>query len=253
MLSIAYRVAVRNLLNIVRIPGNVITVVGLPVLALVILSGAFDRVTTLPGFPASQSITWVTPYAVALGAIFAGLGSAFNVQRDIADGFMDRLLITPASRAALVLGEILGTIGRALIQLVAVLAVAFTAGLRMPAGPVALAPVLLLSVGVAIWSGMWGLAVMYQLKSSQGLGVVTVGIFAVGLLSTGLTPLSFQLPWLRVIATVNPLTPMLATGRQGFVGQLSWHQTVPGVLVLVGVTAVLGLWAAAGIRRLVSA
>jgi ABC-2 type transport system permease protein len=249
-MRIVWRIAARNLLNIVRIPGNVITVVGLPVLTLVMFSGAFGRITALHGFPTTQSITWVTPFAVALGAIFAGLGSAFNAQRDIENGFMDRLLVTPASRTALILGEVVGSIGRALIQLAAVLVVAFPAGLRMPAGPVALVPLLLLSAGLATWSGLWGLAVMYRMKSAQALGLVTAGVFVIGLLSTGLTPLTYQLGWLHAIASVNPLTQVLAAGRQGFLGPISWHQTGPGLLALVAVAAVLALWAALGIRSL---
>jgi ABC-2 type transport system permease protein len=249
-MSIVWRVAARNLLNIVRIPGNVITVVGLPVLMLVVLSGAFDRITAIPGFPTTQPVAWVTPYAVALGAIFAGLGSAFNVQRDMANGFMDRLLITPASRACLLLGEVAGSIGRALIQLVAVLAVALAAGLRMPAGPVAVVPLVLLSAGVATWSGLCGLAVMYRMKSAQALGLVTGVLLVVGLLTTGLAPLRYQLGWLRAVARVNPLTAVLATGRQGFTGPLSWHETWPGVLALAAVTAVLGLLAAYGLQSL---
>ena len=43
---------------------------------------------------------------------------------------------------------------------------------------------------------------------------------------------------------------MLATGRQGFIGSLSWHQTGPGLLALVAVSAILGLFAARGIRGL---
>jgi len=251
-MAVIWRIALRNVLNIVRIPGNWITVIGLPVLTLVIFSGAFDGITSIPGFPTRHAITWVTPFAVALGAVFAGLGSAFNAQRDIENGFMDRLLLTPAPRALLILGEVAGTIGRALIQLIFVLAVAIPAGLRMPAGPVALLPLVLLSAGVATWSGLWGLAVMHRLKTAQGLGVVTGVVFVVGLLSTGLTPLTYQFGWLHAIARANPLTPVLATGRQGFLGHLNWHDTGPGLVALAVGTAVLAAWAAYGIRRLAS-
>jgi ABC-2 type transport system permease protein len=252
-LSVIGRVAARNLLNIVRIPGNVITVVGLPVLTLVIFSGAFDRITAVAGFPTNQSITWMTPYAAALGAIFAGLGSAFNVQRDIANGFMDRLLVTPAPRACLILGEVAGSVGRALIQLAALLAVAVPAGLRMPAGPVALVPLVFLSAGVATWSGLCGLALMYLLRSAQALGAVTAILLLVAVLSTGLAPLKYQLGWLRAVARVNPLTPVLAGGRQGFLGPLTWGQTEPALLALVAVTAVLGVAASFGMRTLSAA
>ena len=158
--------------------------------------------------------------------------------------------MTPASRTSLILGEVAESIGRALIQLAAVLAVAIPAGLRMAAGPVALVPLVLVSAGLATWSGLWGLAVMYRMKSAQALGLVTAGVFGIGLLSTGLTPLTYQFGWLRAVATVNPLTPVLATGRQGFVGPLSWQQTRPGLLALVTVSALLGLLAAYGIRGL---
>jgi ABC-2 type transport system permease protein len=91
---------------------------------------------------------------------------------------------------------------------------------------------------------------MYRLRSAQALGLVTVGVFGISVLSTGLAPLTYQSGWLRAVATVNPLTPVLATGRQGFIGPVSWQQTEPGLLAVAGVTVVLSLWAASGMRSL---
>jgi ABC-type multidrug transport system permease subunit len=110
-----------------------------------------------------------------------------------------------------------------------------------------------LSAGVATWSGLCGLALMYLLRSAQALGAVTAILLLVAVLSTGLAPLKYQLGWLRGVARVNPLTPVLAGGRQGFLGPLTWGQTEPALLALVAVTAVLGVAASFGMRTLSAA
>ncbi len=250
-LRVCYLVGRRNVLNVARIPGNVVTVVGLPVLVLIMFSGAFAGLTALPGFPARDSLTWVTPYAVAMGAVFTGLGSAFNVARDVANGFMTRLLVSAAPQSSLILGEVAGSIGRALLQLAAVLVIALPAGLSMPGGAAASVALLLLaSAGIATWSGLLALAIMYRLRSAQAIGLVSAVVLAVGLLSTGSVPLSYQSGWLHMIARLNPLTEVLGMSRQGFVGPVTRGGTWPGVVVLAAVTLALLPLAWTGLRRL---
>lgn len=240
----------RNLTNVVRIPGNVVTVVGLPILVLVMFAGAFDSLTRLPGFPTRDSLRWVLPQATLIGAAFTGLGAASNLQRDIAGGFIDRLAGSPSPWTALLLGEVVGSIGRAYLQFAAVLAVAAPAGFGLGGSVVGLALLALASAGVATWSALWALGLMSRLHSAQGLGLVTTGIFAVSLLSTGQIPLAYQAGWLHAVARVNPLTPVFTMGRQGLAGGVTWGDTWPGLAALVVVTMLLALLAATGLRRL---
>jgi len=246
---VAWLIARRNVLNVFRIPGNVITVVGLPVLVLIMFGGAFSRMAVLAGYPPGDPIGWVTPFAVVLGAAFTGLGSAYDVARDVPTGFMDRLLASPASRAALVTGEVLGSVGRAWLQLAAVLVIALPAGVSLHDMGGAIPLLLLASAGVAAWSGLWALAVLYRLPSAQSIGLATIGIFAASMLATGQVPVRYQAFWLSAITKVNPMTPVLKMSRQGFLGPVTWSGTWPGLLALTLTAVVLALLTWASLRR----
>jgi ABC-2 type transport system permease protein len=251
VIRVTFQIARRNVLNVFRIPGNVITVIGLPVLVLIMFSGAFGGTLSLPGFPAHNSLSWVTPYAVLVGAAFAGLGSAYNVARDVEGGLMDRLLLAPVTRAALVLGEIVGTVGRAWMQLAAVLVIAIPAGATIHGSvPASIGLLALTPAGVATWSGLWALAVMYRIPAAQSIGLVTTGIFAVSMLTTGQVPVRYQAGWLSAVARVNPMTPVLAMSREGFVSQLRFAGSWPGLLALAITVAVLTLLTWSSLRRL---
>ncbi|MEO3786723.1 ABC transporter permease [Actinocorallia sp. B10E7] len=250
--QVALLVAARNLKNIVRIRGNAVTVIALPVLVLVVFAGAFNEVTRAPGFPPVDAVTWTTPFAVAMGALFVGLGSAFNVQRDLAGGFMDRMLLAPGSRGMLVTGEVLGSVGRALLQVAVILAVAVPCGLDLPGGPGALGLLVLAAVGLATWSGLWSLTLMYWMRSAQAIGLVTLGIFATGLMSTGQVPAELQSGWLRAVTGVNPLTPVLGMAREGLSGRIAWDGVAPGIYALLGVSLLLACTAYLGLRRMAS-
>ncbi len=250
-IRVAFLIGCRNVLNVFRIPGNVVTVIGLPVLVLIIFSGAFGGVASLAGFPAPNSLSWVAPYAVVMGAAFAGLGSAYDVARDVQSGFMDRLLIAPAARVTLVFGEVLGSVGRAWMQLAAVLAIAIPSGAIVGAGMAGAIPLLVLaSAGIATWSGLWALAVLYRFPAAQSIGLVTAGIVAASLLTTGQVPLHYQTAWLRAVASANPMTPVLEMSRQGFAGPVTWSGTWPGLVALIAATVVLVPLTWASLRRL---
>ena len=55
--------------------------------------------------------------------------------------------------------------------------------------------------------------------------------------------------WLQKVARVNPVTQVVEAARQGFVGEVSWAETWPGLLALAGMLAILGALALREMRR----
>jgi ABC-2 type transport system permease protein len=51
------------------------------------------------------------------------------------------------------------------------------------------------------------------------------------------------------VAKYNPVTQILETVRQGFVGDVTWGDTWPGLLALAGIGAVMVGLAMRGLRR----
>jgi ABC-type polysaccharide/polyol phosphate export permease len=88
------------------------------------------------------------------------------------------------------------------------------------------------------------------MPNSRSGPILQIGIFFATFLSTAYTPLEDQVGWTKPIATVNPLTPMLELARQGFLGEVAWSTTWPGLLAIAGSTVALWLWAVTGLKRL---
>ena len=67
--------------------------------------------------------------------------------------------------------------------------------------------------------------------------------------SIGQVPMGLLDGWMHAVARVNPVTNLLRMTRQGFLGDVTWEQTWPGLLVLViGFTVFMGL-ASAELRK----
>ena len=56
--------------------------------------------------------------------------------------------------------------------------------------------------------------------------------------------------WLQTIATINPVTQVVEAARQGFVGEVTWAETWPGLLALLGLGVLFTALALRGMRRM---
>ena len=57
------------------------------------------------------------------------------------------------------------------------------------------------------------------------------------LFTTAYAPQELLTGWLEVVAKLNPVTLVLEAVRQGFVGDVTWADTWPGLLALAGIAA----------------
>jgi ABC-type polysaccharide/polyol phosphate export permease len=64
-------------------------------------------------------------------------------------------------------------------------------------------------------------------------------------------PLHLLTGWVHAVARFNPMTNVLELARQGFLGDITWATTWPGLVSLAGMTTVLGIFAARGLRKIV--
>lgn len=248
---VAWAMARRSAVGTLRIPASVVPMIVMPLFFVVAFGGAFSAVTMLPGFPTSNILNWVAPFAVLQGASFAGFGSAYSVGRDLENGFYDRLLMAPTRRVALMLGALLYSAMRAMVPVVIVVPAVLLAGVTIDGGILGVAMLVLAAVGVAIASGMWGLGVVYRTRTQRAGGLIQVGIFAAMFLSIGTVPLSaMEGTWLYWVARVNPITRVLELARSGFVGSVSWAEVWPGLVAFAVLFVVLGTFAWRAFRRL---
>jgi ABC-2 type transport system permease protein len=249
-LPVAWVLAKRSLVNIVRIPAAVVPLVAMPVFFVIAFSGSFGSLTDLPRFPTDNILNWMVPFAILQGSAFAGFGTGFSTVRDIETGFYDRLLLAPGSRAALLVGPVLAGLVRATATMTVVLLFGLALGADLPGGVLGVVALWVASMGVAVISTGWALGLVFRVPNQRAGPILQLGIFTTTFLSTGNVPLVVQTGWVKGIARVNPLTNILELARQGFLGDVAWRTTWPGLVAVVLASAALWAFAARGIRRL---
>ncbi|MGD0264199.1 MAG: ABC transporter permease [Candidatus Methylomirabilota bacterium] len=177
-----------------------------PALWLLVFGHVFSRVRDIPT-GGLRYLDFMAPGILAQSVLFIAIFYGISViwERDL--GILHKLLVSPASRAALVLGKALSAGGRGLSQacLVYGLALLMRIQARFTVGAI-LGVAAFIVLGSAIFSTL-SLAVACLVKTRErfmGMGqVLTMPLFFA---SNAIYPLALMPAWLRVIASVNPLT-----------------------------------------------
>ncbi len=197
----------RLFIQLQRRPSTLIAGIIQPLMWLILFGALFQNVP--PGlFGGSQT------YGQFLGAgviIFTAFGGALNaglpVMFDREFGFLNRLLVAPlASRFSIVLASALFITSLSLLQTAAIIALGTVTGAGLPniggLGLIGLV-VLLLVVGVTALS----LGLTFSLPGHiELIAVIFVTNLPLLFASTALAPLAFMPNWLRVVASLNPLS-----------------------------------------------
>jgi ABC-2 type transport system permease protein len=234
--------------EIIRVPGAAIPGVLAPTIFFLGLNGVFGALTQLRGFETSSYESFIVPVSMLQGAGFTGAAAGVNLARDYEQGWVDRLLVSPAPRWVLLAGNVLAASTRAFVPATFVLAIAFALGAQWPGLDGLLICYLMVAATAAV-AACWGSMLALRFKSQSAAPLMQAGMMALVLLTPAYAPLALLQPWLEDIASVNPLTEVVEAARQGFVGSVAWSDTWPGLLALAGLLAVLGALALREMRR----
>jgi ABC-type multidrug transport system permease subunit len=234
--------------ELVRVPGAAIPGVLAPTIFFLGLNGVFGALIQLRGFDAATYESFIVPISMLQGAGFTGAAAGVNLARDMEQGWMDRLLVSPAPRWVLLAGAVIGASTRALIPATFVLAIALPLGASWP-GLDGLLVTYLMVVSMAAVAACWGSMLALRFKSQSAAPLMQAGMMALILTTTAYAPLALLQPWLQSVAEVNPVTEVVEAARQGFVGGVTWADTWPGIVALLGLLAVLGALALREMRR----
>ena len=242
----------RSLNEVLRVRGALLPATVAPVIFLLGISGQFNRLTGLDGFPTDSYLSWIVPLSCIQGAGFAGAATGSNLARDIEQGWFDRLLLSPVPRAVLLVGPILGAVTRALVPTTVVLIVGLLLGAELTGGVPGLVALYVAASGFCAIAALWGIFIALTFRTQQAGPLMQQGVFLAVFLSTAYTPLVLLRGWLEDVAHLNPVTHVLELARQATVAGIdtSWGHTWPGLLALAGLGLALGALASLGLRRL---
>ncbi|HEX6229799.1 MAG TPA: ABC transporter permease [Solirubrobacterales bacterium] len=234
--------------DLLRVPGAAIPGVLAPTIFFLGLNGVFGNLTQLTGFTTDSYASFLVPVSVLQGAGFTGAAAGVNLARDIEAGWLDRLLVSPAPRWALLTGTVLAASLRAFIPATFVLAVAFLIGAHWPGvGGILIAYAIVAATAAVAACYAATLALHYKTQSASPL--MQAGVLALILATTAYAPLELLQGWLQEVARFNPMTQVVEGARQGFLGTISWEETWPAIVALAGMLSVLGALSLRAMRR----
>lgn len=189
-----------------RDPTEVFTRAVQPTLWLLVFGQVFARVRAIPT-GAMSYLDFMAPGVLAQSVLFTAIfyGIAVIWERDL--GILQKMLVTPAYRGALVLGKAASAGVRGIAQTIIIYFVALALGIHLRFGIVPIAGVLVAVVlGSAVFS-TFSLVVACIVKTRErfmGIGqILTMPLFFA---SNAIYPIDMMPDWLRVVAKVNPLT-----------------------------------------------
>jgi len=234
--------------ELLRVPGAAIPGVLAPTIFFLGLNGVFGALTQLKGFEIGAYESFIVPVSMLQGAGFTGAAAGVNLARDIEQGWLDRLLVSPAPRWVLLAGTVLAASARALIPATFVFVIALVLGAGWP-GIVGLLVTYCMVAAMAGVAACWGSALALRFKSQSAAPLMQAGMMGLILTTTAYAPLALLQPWLQSVAEVNPVTNVIEAARQGFVGTVTWAETWPGILALAALLTLLGAWALREMRR----
>jgi len=214
-----------------------------PIIFLVLFTQLFSRFSQLPGFPAGSYLLFATPGILLQNAFSSALQSGTSVVTDLDSGYLQKMLVTPVSRYAILMGRLTSDAFRVVIQSVILLALALLLGASVATG---LPGIIMILVTMAFFGLAWsGISLTLGLRTRNAetvFGISAFLTFPLLFMSTALTPSSFMPSWMQTVSSINPISYTVNAARALVLSGYDWG-TIAQAYVFIGAIAAVTLGA----------
>jgi ABC-2 type transport system permease protein len=204
-----YHLFIRALRKLVRNPILLFFSLLQPIIFLVLFTQLFSKFIGVSGlFPPGVSyLEYATPGILLQNGFSSALQSGTSVVDELNTGMLEKMLVTPVNRSAILLGRLVTDAFRVAVQSSIILVLAYLLGFNVAAGAggVILMVVIIAFFGLA-WSGI-SLAIGLRTRSAEtvfGLGGILT--FPLLFISTALVPVAAMPNWMADVSSVNPIS-----------------------------------------------
>jgi ABC-2 type transport system permease protein len=177
--------------------------------------------------------------AILLGV--TGVSRAPALVLDVQTHYLDRLLLTPVRRTAILVGHMAADVAVAAILTAPILILGVILGVRFQGGLLGVAAFVLLA---ALWSlafAGFGYAIALKTGNPAAVNSVFLLFFPFLFLTTAYVPRQELSGWLNTVAGFNPVTYILA-GLRSVDQSAGWHWTQLGqALLAIGIVGAISM------------
>jgi ABC-2 type transport system permease protein len=231
---------VRRLAVFVRQPWFLLITLVQPVIWLFLFGSLFRKVVELPGFGAPSYLDYLVPGVVIMNAVSANMWAGMAMLEEIDRGTLNRFLITPVSRGAIINATVVEQALSTTVQSLLMVLIGLAAGARYPNGVLGVAVLVLASVLLGTLFGAASNAVgMLARQRETIIGMYTFLLLPLTFLSSAFMARDLMPHWMQVVARYNPVNWALSASRAALTGHPDWAAVGRSGGLLLAVAAVL--------------
>ncbi|MGI8862179.1 MAG: ABC transporter permease [Gaiellaceae bacterium] len=241
-------VAWRTLKNALTNPQIFLPTMMFPLFFFTAFAGGLSQLREIPGFdfpPGYTAFQFV--FVLLQSAAFSGVFTGFGVARDFEGGFGKRLLLAAPHRSGIVLGYALAALLRWLVVAAVLTVVAVVAGMQVGGGAVDLVGLFVLAMLVNFCGFFWSGGLALRFRTIQAAPLMQMPVFLVLFFAPVYVPLELLEGWIESVASLNPLTYILETGRGFLAGDPPHALAAFGLAIGMGIA--FWTWAFLGLRK----
>jgi ABC-2 type transport system permease protein len=239
----------RLLRNLSRQPAWIVISLIQPLIYLLIFAPAFRSVVQIPGFGGGSYVDYLVPGIVVMTVLFSGGWAGMGVIEDMDRGIMDRLLVTPVSRTAIICGRLLQGALLAVVQAGIIIVIGLLVGADYPGGLLGMA--VLLGASIFLGEGFAALSTGVALlarKEDTLIAAANMLLTPLMFLSAVFMRIELMPHWIQTAARYNPVNWAVAAGREAMQASVDWNAVLRHAGYLLAFAAVCALLATRAFR-----
>jgi ABC-2 type transport system permease protein len=228
----------RSILTTLRQPTSIIPSLVFPLFFLALSAAAFNRTTSLPGFPEVDSfMQFVISTTILQGTLFGSVAAGAAMATDIEGGFFERLVAAPTSRSSILIGRLTGAATVSFFQAILYFAITMAFGLELEGGLVVIPAIAIVAALVSAGTGSLAMALGIKTGSSEAVQGSFPLLFVFLFLSSAFFPRTLMDGWFETVASINPLSHLIEANRSLVIEGFSFSEwfTALGIAAGIGV------------------
>jgi ABC-2 type transport system permease protein len=195
-----------------------------PVIWLFLFGEMFHKIIDIPGFGFQGSyLAYLIPGIVAMNAMSGNMWAGMAMIEEIDRGTLNRFLVTPASRLAIMNASVAEQAVSTTIQTLIIVGLGYAGGARYPGGALGIVILVIASVEVGVlWGALSNMTGMLVRVREAIIGVYTFFMLPLMFLSSAFIQPGFLPGWMQAIAARNPLNWEVEIGRMALSADPDW-------------------------------
>jgi ABC-2 type transport system permease protein len=240
----------RHVMALWRQPWWIAVTLVQPVIWLLLYGALFKRVVEIPGFHGGSYIGFLAPGVVMMTAVFSAGWGGMSMIEDLDRGVIDRFLVSPVRRSALITGRVLQSALSIAIQALIIVGLALLVGADLGggAGGVAALVVVAALLGTGFGALSNGLALVMRREESL-IAVMQFLLLPLTFVSSAFMQADLAPGWIRDAAGFNPVNWAVEAGREAVSSGADWGLVAERAALLAVFAAVCAAFATRAFRR----